>query len=360
MKLDDEREIEETRAFFMDHGLLPLIPERYADGKEEAERVRLRILSQRKPASHTATWRRRALLAAAAAVIVAIGGGAQAVLHSAPAAAAETPVMLTYSVAGPESVDSAPSPVEVLQAAAREVAAASPPRGTGDVQYVARYGWLFSEHVGPDKAVSIAVHPTLTQWWLASDGTVRLDESRAAPLDLDGRLTDNVPDAPDRATSDTSPAGTIDPDLAARLSTEPAVLRSELLKTQAGLPCDEDARWQTECLLHAIQMVYDQYVVPPKVASAMWGVLANESDLHTLGTTIDRLGRRASTVALPPEPGQPSAQVIVMLVSENTGAYLGSETVTLRDSVLKIDRPTVTAFSELTVARRVDALGGAS
>ncbi len=358
MKLDDEREIEETRAFFMEHGLLPPIPERYANDEEEAEQVLLRILSRRTPSAPSAVWRRRALLAAVVVVIIAIGAGAQAFFRGVPAVAAGTPPMLTYSATRPQSVASAAPAARVLTVAARDVAAVSPPSRTGNVQYIARYGWLSSERVDAENTATVAIYPTLTRWWLMPDGAVRVDETRSAPLDVHGRMTEDIQGAPDRSTSDTSPAGTIDPDVASRLSEDPAALRSTLLDTQAGLPCDQDARWQAECLVRAIQMVYDQYVVPPELASAMWRVLADEQALRTLGTTVDRLGRPAGTVALPSEPGETPEQVAVLLLSKRTGEYLGSETVTLRDPTLKIDRPTVTGFSELSAARWVRDSGG--
>lgn len=355
MEPDDEREVEETRAFFRERGLLPPIPERYDPDDEDAERLLRQILARGKP--RPGTGRRRALLAAAAVAVVATAGGAYALLHGTPATAAETPAMLVYSAAGPESVGSAPPATDALAAAARSAATAPDPGGTGAVQYVATYGWSSNVQMDATGPVQVAIYPTLTQWWLAPDGAVRADEHRGAPLGLDGRLAVDVGRAPDPVTSETSPAGTIDADLARRLSTDPATLRAELLDTQAGLPCDQDARWQAECLVRAVQMIDDQYVVSPSLASAMWSVLADEDPLRSLGTTVDRLGRPASAVALPLELGQPSEAVLVLLLSESTGAYLGAETVTLRSSILGIDEPTVTDFSVLSTAQWVEAPG---
>ena len=370
MRPDSEREIEEIRGFFLEHGLLPPIPERYADDEEEAERVRQRVLargrttsqttSHRRKAARSGSRRRRMMLATVAAVLIVLGGGAQAIVRSAPASAAEAPAMLRYSVASPESIDSAPPAAATLKTAARATFTGPPPVGVGEVQYVAKYGWSPNVRVEADRSLSVAIYPTRTQWWSMRDGAVRVDETRGNPLGLDGHLTADAKDAPSPVTSETNPAGTIDPDLAGRLSTNPAALRAELLDTQAGLPCDQDARWQAECLVRAVQMVYDEYVVTPKLASAMWSVLAGESALRSLGATVDRLGRPARTVALPPEPGQPSEQVIVLLISESTGAYLGTEIVTLHDAALGISKPTVTAFSELSAARWVKASGNTS
>ncbi len=355
MTPDDDREIEEARAFFREHGLLPPIPEQYSEDDEDAERLRERILAQGR--ARPGTNRRRVLLAAAAAIVVAIGGGAYALLHSAPATAAETPAMLTYSAASPESVDSAPPAADVLTSAARSAATAPASHATGEVQYVATYGWSLSVQVDSTSPVQVAIYPTFTQWSLPPDGAVRVAESRSAPLGLDGRLTADVENAPDEVTSESSPVGTIDPDVARHLSGDPATLRTQLLDTQAGLPCDQDARWQAECLVRAVQMLDDQYVVAPQIASAMWSVLADESALHSLGTTIDRLGRPADAVALPPEPGQPSEAVLVLLLSESTGAYLGTETVTLVNPALEIDQPTVTEFGMLSTAQWVELPG---
>lgn len=356
-----EDEFEQTRAFFADHGLLPRIPDRYADDEGEIERARVRILAPVRPAVHSRNWGHRALLAAAVVAVVAIGWGAQVVFRSAPAAAAGAPTMLRYSIAGPGSVASAPSAADVLLTAARHAAALSPAEHVGDVQYVARYGWLSSGRGDGDKTIAFEVNPTLTQWWLTPDGGVRLDESRLAPLDLNGQLTDEAPTAPARDTSDTGAPGTFDPGLAERLPTgSVTALRAALIATQAGLPCGQDAWWQAHCLVHAVQDTYDRYVVSPVLASAMWRVLAGVGDVHSLGTTTDRLGRPAIAVALPPEPGEPSQEVAVLLVAADTGAYLGNETVMLRDASMGIDKPTVVSFNELTATRWVAAPGSTS
>lgn len=61
-------------------------------------------------------------------------------------------------------------------------------------------------------------------------------------------------------------------------------------------------------------------------------------------------------IALPPESGETtSSQVTVFLISSTTGAYLGAETVVLRDPALEITAPTVLGFSELSTARWVAA-----
>lgn len=353
---DDEQEIDEARAFFRSHGLLPPIPEQYGEDEERAEQLRQQILTRRETRPGVA--RRRTLLAAAAVAAIAIGGGVYGLTRSTPATAAESPTMLTYSAANPDAVGSAPPATGVLEAAARSAAGSSAPSGTGAVQYVSRYGWLPSVQVdAPAAPVDARIYPTVTQWWLAPDGAVRVDEHRGAPLGIDGRVGDDVPERTGETTSETNPAGTIDPDLARRLSTDPTTLRAELLDMQAGMPCSTDARWQAECLVRAIQTLEDQYVVGPQLTAAMWRVLADETAIRSLGSTTDRLGRPASAVALPPEVGQPFEAVVVLLISPSTGAYLGTETVTLHDAVLGIDEPAVTAFTALSTAQRVSSPG---
>lgn len=362
MRLDGDREIEKTRALLAEHGLLPDIPVRYDHDKDAADLLRRRILATAQPERLPSRRRRPALLIVAALLVAVLAAGAGVLLYQRPVAAATAPVMLTYSVAGPDSPDSAPPADNALTAAAR-LAAASPQPGTqpdaqGSVQYLARYGWLAGADAAEPDTVTVVLYPTLTQWWLMSDGAVRVDESREAPLDLHGRLTIEPEGAPGPRTSDAVPAGSLDAGLAERLSTDPAALRAELLETQVGLPCDEGAHWTASCLVQAVQTLYDQYVVPPGLASALWEVLAGEPALRSWGTTTDRLGRPAVAVALPPESGETiSPQVTVLLISSSTGAYLGTETIMLRDPAQRDSEPTVLGFSELSTAYWVGAPG---
>ncbi len=265
--------------------------------------------------------------------------------------------MLTYDSAGPGDLVAAPSATGVLTQAANAAASASEPDGVGTVQYVTTRGWLFGADVNSPGQLNAVVYPTITRWWLAADGAVRVDQQRDTPLGLDGRLANDGVGSIEPSGSETLPPGTIDARLTARLSTAPADLRAELVATQVGLPCDQDARWQTECLTLAVQQIYDQYVVTPQLASAIWTVLAGEEPLRDLGSTVDRLGRPAIAVALPSDPTQAEQSVTVLLISNATGAYLGREAITLRDDSLSIDEPTVTGFSALETSGRVKALG---
>lgn len=357
MRLDDDREIEATRAFFAERGLLPDIPERFGHDERAAGLLRERILAGAGPARRLARRRRPARLLVAVVLLALLGTGASTLLHDRPAAAATTPVMLAYGVADLASAASAPPAAPALEAAARSAASLSAARKNGSVQYLARYGWLAGQDVDESDTLAVALYPTLTQWWMAADGSVRLDESRGAPLDFQGRLTAPRQGAPDAVTTDTVPAGSLDPGLAERLSTVPARLRTQLVDTQEGLPCDQDDHWRAVCLVQAVQTLYDQYVLPPALVAALWEVLADEPALRSLGETTDRLGRAAVAIALPPAPDEESPQVTALLISSVTGAYLGTETIMLHDAALGIDGPTVLGFSELSTAAWVAAPG---
>lgn len=359
MTHSDECEIELTREFFRDHGLLPDVPAQFDSDEPTEQKLLEQILTSPTNGAHihSARWQRFGLIAAAV-MVLAVAGGMITVLQAGPATAAGTPVMLRYSGGNVESVDSAPSATDVLATAARAAAVLSRPAAPGPVQYIASYGWLSDIRIGAGEATNLLIYPTITQWWLGPDGSVRVDERRGSPLDVDGQLTDA--DGLTRAMGDTSETqlpGSIPADLAARLPTEPGLLGDALLSTQSGLPCNQDPRWRAECLISAVQAIFQQYVATPTLVSAMWRVLADEPVLRSLGSTVDRFGRPAEAIALPAEPGQSTKQVVILLLSATTGAYLGSETVTVHNASLGIDTPTVTGFTELRTALRVASPG---
>lgn len=358
---DDEREIELTREYFRVHGLLPEIPRQF-DADRAAEDHVLAVVLERPRVPATAPWRRVALVAAtvvALVVITGIGG----VFRGAPAAAAGAPAMLSYGDlrdVDASNIESAPSAHDVLLSAAALVAVSADSQGAGGVQYVSSYGWLSDVRVGT-QSDSRLIYPTFTQWWLDADGAVRLDERREPALTADGQLIASVSEANAMSdTSETNPPGTVPPDMAKELPADVEPLRAALVGPQAGLPCGENSWRRAECLVSAIQTIYQQYVVSPQLASAMWRALATEPEIRYLGSTTDRLGRAATAVALPPEPGQPVEQTTVLLVSPDTGEYLGNETITLHDLGVGITRPTVTGFVELLTSRRVASFGAIS
>lgn len=363
--LDDEQEIELTRDFFREHGLLPDFPPEFEADRAGEERLLSEVLGRQQGHAQSrsggATWRRTGLIAATIAVL-AVFGASTDFIRPTPAAAAGTPAMLRYTLLSEvdaSTVASAPSAHDPLIYAAQSVPVDAA-QGIGGVQYVSSYGWLSDMRVDA-QANTAVIYPTFTQWWLSGSGAVRLDERREPPLALDGRLTasDSEADAMSN-TSETNPSGTVPPDVAKELPTDVEPLRAALIASQVGLPCTQSSWWRAECLVVAIQAIYQQYVVPPQLAAAMWRVLADEPELRYLGETTDRLGRAATAIALPPAPGQPVEQTTVLLISTETGSYLGSETITHLDFNAGITHSTVTGFVELLTSRRVLTPGDTS
>jgi len=350
----DDREVERLRSLLREHGLLPSTVEEAA-GEHNGEQLLTQILTGRR--RRPRAGRARFLVAAAAAVGIAVAAGAWAVWRGEPAEASPTPAMLHYATSAPEHVGTAPSAAQAFHVAADAVSAVAPSsKSSGGTQYVSTYGWLLDAQAQPTGPAVTTLYPTVTDSWLSSDGAMRVDQSRGAALGLDGRATGSDVVAGGRTASDTAPAGSVDPQLASRLTplaSDTAALTSALLATQTGLPCAQDLRWQAECLLQATQQVYSQYVVAPSLAAGIWNVLADNSSFRLLGATIDRTGRAATGIGLASDPTNPASVVTVLLLSPRDGTYLGTETITLADPQLGISKATVTSFSTLTAARWV-------
>ncbi|WP_448060930.1 CU044_5270 family protein [Cellulomonas hominis] len=351
MNGDEEREVDQLRALMREHGLLPPVPAPLAADPGRGEELRRRILDSRRT-DRRLHGRSRWLAAAAVIVVVVIVG--YGVLHSAPPAMAGTPRGLTYSMAGPDELSGAVSADGALLAAARVAGGGAGTSRPGTVQFVATYGWLLDVSDDADPSV----YPTLTERWLAQDGSGRVEQTRSPALGLDGRLASG--DRPIEGGADASdvfPAGTFDATMTAGLPLDPEHLRTALLSTVDCAPSDPDARGAAECLVHAIERLYASHVVPGDLAAAIWTVLAGEVDVKDMGTTHDRLGRPVWAVGLASAPGDPQQVTTVLLVSQETGGLVATETVTLRDETLAVDRATVTAFQTWQTAAWVQAVG---
>lgn len=293
-------------------------------------------------------------VAACAALAVAVVVG---VVRAPVTEAAATPRMLDYSLADPRtSLIDAPAATDALMTAAKAAQSSSGPAGTGDVQYVASYGWYLSiEH--DTTGTTSQIFPTFTRSWLAADGSATVTQSRGSALDADGRAS------PDATTgiggTDVLPVGALDAGLAARLdaTTDEQALQTALLELSAGLPCDQDARWHAQCLVEGVQQIYSLYVVPPTLAARLWELLGHETTIRDLGTTTDRVGRPAMAVALPSDPHDTiRTTVSILLISPETGQLTGTETITLSDTVSPVTEPTVTSFTAWTDREQVSAV----
>lgn len=335
----DDQVVDELRALMHQQGALPL-PEGSMPATDDVERVLWRIRAQdRRERVRSGAW-----ATAAAAVLAAVVVVASTFLGSAPATA--FPVPLEYSLVPVGDAASGPAASDALRAAARavrrqEISAA------GDVHHVVRSGWLLTVDTGgqrPDLD-DLDLVPALTETWLAPDGSLRMDQSRWAPLDPDGRLR-----APAEATSepqrstDLSPAGTFDPRLPDTLPRDPDQLRAALLdpwQLPAATASAEVARF----LIDEIAMLHGLYVIPPDLTAAMWELLARTPEVRHLGMTATRDGHPAQGFAVTWEqPDRGAIETLVLHVSSTTGRFLGTETIVLNDPALGITTPTLTGF----------------
>ena len=346
----DEREIDELRELMRSHGLLRPVPEPLAADAAAEERLLAMIL--RSPRAPRPGLRAVLSLSVAAVLllfVVLVGSG----LSTSSPATASTPRQLEYSAADPAQVDRAPSATSTLQGLAR-TAASSPASEAGEVQYVAMYGWLLDVSASAG-ALEAVVHPTATEQWLAPDGAVRVDQRRARALTVEGHLDTDAEAGTERAT-DTAPPGTLDPELASGLPTAVDSLQHSLLALQPPV-CENSAQERTSCVVRAIESLYARYVVSPGLAASMWRVLAAQEGVKDFWSTADRIGRPVRAVAVADATSSDSAIVTVLLIDESTGLLVGTETITLHDSALGLDEPTVTGFTTWTTVRYVAAVG---
>lgn len=363
MTSDSQREIEALRHLVHEHHLVAR-HEPETPAITTADSVRLaRTITATHPERHGRTRtparaRRRTLavlgaVAACAALAVVVAG----VFRPTVSEAATTPRMLDYTLTDPRSsLNDAPAAAHTLTDAADAAQSNAEPTGTGDVQYVASYGWSLSiEHDA--SGTTSRIFPTFTRSWLAADGSATVTQSRGSALDTDGHAS---PDAPTGiGGTDVLPIGTLDAGLTARLdaTTDEPALHDALLQLVEGLPCDQDTRWQAQCLVEAVQQVYNLNVVPPALAARLWELLSEETAIKDLGTTTDRLGRAALAIALPSDPQDTiRTTVSVLLISPGTGQLTGTETITLTDTVSPVTEPTVTSFTAWTDRRWVNAV----
>ena len=303
-------------------GLLPPVPSDHAE-REQAAGLLHRVLAQSGPRR-----RRSPVGLAAVLVLLLVLGAGYALMGTAPPAAAGAPRALRYSVASPVELAAAPSATTSLLAVARAADAVPATSrtgtgtgtGTGTVQYVADYGWLLAVDVTAT-ATTTTIFPTMTQRWTSPDGSVRVDQSRTGALNLDGTVSGGASISAKNQSSDAVGAGTADAALAGQLPLETDALRTNLLDRYELLPCEESDAWTTQCLLTAIQEIYSQYVVPPALSASLWRVLADEPGVKDLGTTDDRLGRRAHAIAVQ-APDDPLMTVVIVLLIDpgNRGA----------------------------------------
>jgi len=348
---DPDEEPRALREWMNDHGLVPPVDHLLHDS-DELDRIAAQITSTSRPAASQVRRRPVALAAVAAVLLVGIVVVAQPLVTAQPVTAAGTPRMLTYSIDDLQHLEQTLDAEAALNRAADRADHAEAITGTGEVQYVASYGWLLSDSSTSDIVDSTqgAVYPTTTSQWLMPDGSLDIDQQRAAALNLDGTVHPTA--TADLAVSgDTAPAGTYDPTLAKTLPRDPTAIAAALTTALSLTGCDT---MRAQCLVTAIVTLSTTYVVPPDLTATLWRALALERDVRSLGATTDRFGTPVQAVALTTlDPDT----IEVLLISTATGHLTGTETVTLRSDTLHLNTPTVTAFTAIRQTGWVQAAG---
>lgn len=304
--------------------------------------------------------RRRTSLAAVAAATLVVALVAAEGSRAQPATASTVPA-LSYGLGDlaestPDELPDASTTLHDLADTARET---PEPARAGTVQHVLAQEWLGETGPTPDGlGQTTAVYPTVTERWLASDGSGLITQRRAAAVTYDGAIDPEAgPSAGGAFASDMFVPGTFDE--VDRLPRDPAGLTADLLGRTAA-ECSLDS-WVGYCLTDQVQSYFESGVVPQDLAGAFWDALAQQPSVRLLGPTTDRAGRDGTAVAVatPTIPEDPSddASVLVLIVSEETGQLLSTETLTLRSDLLGITSPTVTGFSAITLSEYTTEAG---
>lgn len=195
--------------------------------------------------------------------------------------------------------------------------------------------------------------PRIQETWLGADGAVRTSEESGQPLGADGRGL-----AAGRATKSrplpvfaTRPSGSVDAGFVETLPTDVAGLRSALLR-RGGCVDGGAGNSRSVCLYTQIVDLYGSYVIPQRVASTFWAMLAQESDFRLLGRVEDRARRAGIGVSI--VPAARSSHRYVMIISRTTGQLLGTEDILIkRQPELAIDAPAIMGFTAILSANYV-------
>lgn len=190
---------------------------------------------------------------------------------------------------------------------------------------------------------------------MAPDGEGRLIETFGHELRADGTINHDVRLGwPEVVSYDivADPSNRVD---VTRMPRESRGLRRYL--SAARPECAPRSPGAAACLLHSATELYKVHVVPADLASAWWLMLADEPDVRSLGTAVDRVGRQVEAFAAPPGEGGIGTEIPVILVDPVTGRLVGNESITLETDYLRIDGPAVTSFTSVTEAHFVNSIG---
>ncbi len=345
--LDDEELVEDVRRLLERAGVpsrdlsLPRAEQLRVDA---SARVALeRILDER---DRTPKRRRRwkstsiavAVAASVAMIAVLVFGGLP---RQGDSAAAATPPLLGFSLSDGGLALAGEDAFQPLSDLADLAGRAAQP-GPGQVQQVRTAGWLLTTDPATGKAEAASeLVPTRADHFTFPDGTVRLIEHRAEPIDPSARLTglEELGEVADETFPSDRSA-----DYPLSLSIDPQQLVSQLVPDQAECPS------LANCLVGQVQNLYYSYVLTPQLCQALWDVLASVS-LTYLGETKDRLNRQAVAFAA---PGVSADRQVIIYADPATGGFLGSEEVLVADDAdLGLSAPAVLSFTAVLDSERI-------
>jgi hypothetical protein len=290
-----------------------------------------------------------AALVACVVVAVALVVGVPGFGPGPQRATAQTPPLLTFSLAGKADLRTAGESAHTSLMALAERATHLPPSPRLPVQRIlAEAWWTSTDPAGRDTAPRTVLVPRHLEVYQFADGSRRSIERRGAALDSRGRVT-YAPGSWDEVAPTTD--DTFTNDLGAGYP-------ESLPTTIAGLshqlaPADACGAATGGCLLSAVSDLFAGYVVDPAITARLWRLLASDPSIESLGRTTDRLGRSAE--AFVADALDPSQRILI-LIDPATGGYLGSETILVRPSPdLGFQPPAVTQFTAIVGSSRVAA-----
>lgn len=267
-------------------------------------------------------------------------------------AGASTPPVLGYEFAAAADIATAPGkPARDELKRLSAVAATSPaPTGNGTTQKVVTDNW-FASIESTDDSISTVLIPRIVETYLRADGSFRTVERTGKPLSPDGR---GLPkqgkwDDDPKSADETLPAGASKPDFATALPLDPDGLIKELLSGTGCRAANNDTA-RTNCLFRQVNALYSQYVVTPRLTSAIWAAMADQPGVRLLGAVNDRAGRSGIGFSLIPED-EPHTR-FVLIVSPTTGQLLGSESILIKkDRDSDVQPPAITSFTAFLDSR---------
>lgn len=294
------------------------------------------------PKKHRRIAARVLALAAAAAGVV----GLIVAPWQQPSATADTPPVLDFEFANAQNIAYAPGEDAraTLLSLARTAADQPSLPKNGTTQYQLTENWFASLEATKEAELI----PTRSEFWLRTDGSMRIREATGLPLSPDGRGLTGRKTTGARVSDNTYPPSDVPASFINDLDRDHRRIRTALFDSAQCEPRTPGLA-RTSCLYRAIIRVHDQFVIPPDVSAGFWRILADEPSLRLLGSVTDRAGRAGIGISLIPD-GSPQFR-IVMIISPKTGQLLGTEDILIKDDPeVGVEAPAIYSFTAILKA----------